>query len=147
MSTGTEKWLYLKFRFCHRKYNPVKDIKLIGAIHSGSFNNLIRDGLNMLLHHKYSKSTEHSRNNKCLIAVHPSEFLNHRVFRNNCYTPWNHHSSQYKAKRIFLPLNLYLLNTKPQIVLVYTTSRVTTIVINKLFPKNLMKLKCEFMLM
>ena len=28
-----------------------------------------------------------------------------------------------------------------------TTSRVTTIVINKLFPKNLMKLKCEFMLM
>jgi ABC-type glycerol-3-phosphate transport system permease component len=53
----------------------------------------------------------------------------------------------YIFHRIFLPLNLYLLKTKPQIVLVYTTSRVTTIVINKLFPKNLMKLKCEFMLM
>ena len=77
----------------------MEDKELIGSVDSRSLNDFIRNRGNVLFHHENTESAEHCRDDQGLVAVHPAKALDHGIFRNDGYTPWNHHGRKHKTKQ------------------------------------------------
>ena len=77
----------------------MKNLEFIGAIDAGCFDQLIGNGLHVLLHHEDSEAAEHSRDDQCFVAVHPAKCLDHGILRDNGNTPRDHHSRKYESEK------------------------------------------------
>ena len=84
----------------------MEGLELVGSVHPGCFNQLVRNSLHILFHHKNTEAADHDRQDQGQIGILKSCFHKHSISGDNGYGPGDHHSHHNKAEDDIFPFKL-----------------------------------------